>query len=74
MVEPPSVVVVSALGAIVQSAPQGGPASGERFVESVKLTRALQQIRKMDHVSLVWCRALLGFGAAPCWAFEAPLD
>jgi hypothetical protein len=49
--EKPAVVVVNALGSIVQSAPGGGPVGGgERFVESVKLVKALAQLRQMDHV------------------------
>jgi len=55
----PAVVVVNALGQILQSAPQQSGLGGQQFVESAKMVKALQQIRQMDNVGL-------GFGV---WGF-----
>ncbi|KAI8464184.1 MAG: peptidase family S49-domain-containing protein [Monoraphidium minutum] len=55
--ELPAVVVVNALGQILQSAPgQPGLGGQDKYVESHKVVRALQQLRRLDHVKAVVLR------------------
>jgi hypothetical protein len=60
----PAIVVVNALGQIMQVAPTQSGVSGEKYVESSKLVRALQQIRQMENVSgwAGWVRGCVGGG------------
>ena len=62
----PAVVVVSALGQIVQAAPPqaGGAGGGDRFVESTKLVKALRHLREDPAVKAVVLRVNSPGGSA----------